>query len=112
MNDLKENPNLAAVISQVEGYRNGQSVSTDNILMLCVNAMQAVEKLPTLTADQKKSLVVEALTSIATKEGINPAIIAIIPTFIDIANSIYTGAIDFVEKEVESVNCCCGGKKS
>ena len=72
----------------VLGIIGGSELSSLNLLGVCVSLMQVVEKYPKLQGVQKKDLVVRTLQRVIEKNGGSVDILALVPSFIDLAVSI------------------------
>ena len=88
----------------------GKELSVENMFDVCVNLMQVVEKYPKLEGPKKKDLVVRTLQRVVERNGGSPDILAVIPSFIDLA-------INLDRKNIQiAVDGCfkifgCGRKK-
>lgn len=89
----------------VESIAVDGEVSFDNILTICLNLMQIVQRYPKLKGSEKKDLVIRAIQSIISKKGGNETVLALVPVFIDKAVAINNGEIRLdVPKNLFS--CC------
>jgi hypothetical protein len=66
----------------------GAELNISNILGVCVNLMQVVEKYPKLEGSKKKDLVVRTLQRVVERNGGGEELLSIIPSFIDVAVGI------------------------
>ncbi len=85
-----------------------EQITTLNILSICINLMQVVEKYPKLTGNQKKELVLRALSNAVSKKGGDNALMALIPSFIDNAISIENSQVKISVNTSDVLSCCSG----
>lgn len=100
---------LNQLVIAAEAVLGDDQVTVLNILTLCVNLMQIVEKYTRLKGAQKKELVIKALETLVLKKGGNNTnLMALIPSFIDNAVSISNGQLRISVKPEDNTGCCVG----
>ena len=96
----------ALVDSLIHDLACCEQITSINVLSICISLMQLVERSPNMNGEQKKALVVRALTKILTSQNGDLSLLNIIPSYIDKVVSLNNGEIVInVEKMVE---CCFG----
>jgi hypothetical protein len=95
--------NLEAVVQSVENMISSKGPSAIDIMSLCVNAMQLVEKIPGLSGREKKALVISAITKVFDDRGMDKAPLFLLPSAIDTLVSVANGQVLISLKKA-----CCG----
>ena len=96
----------ALVDSLIHDLACCEQVTSINVLSICISLMQLAERSPNMKGEEKKALVVRALTKILTSQNGDLSLLNIIPSYIDKVVSLNNGEIVInVEKMVE---CCFG----
>lgn len=99
-----------SVVTSIETIVGTGHVDITNILIICTNCMQLVEKIPKLTGAQKKALVIYALNKVLEKRNLDKTLLVLIPTYIDMAVQINNGDVS-ITPVPEAVSGCCGLRK-
>jgi hypothetical protein len=100
--------NLDQLIAAINNTIGTGQITALNILSICINLMQIVEKYPKLPGKQKKELVMKALQTAISNKGGDPALMALIPSFIDNAINIENGRVQISFSAQDMVGCCGG----
>lgn len=100
--------NVDQLIACINIAVGNEQITAFNILSICINLMQIVEKFPNLKGSQKKELVLRALDAAISQRGGDKGLIALIPSFIDNAISIQNGNIQISVTPEEVAGCCIG----
>lgn len=95
--------NLEAVVQSVENMISSKGPSAIDIMSLCVNAMQLVEKIPGLSGREKKALVISAITKVFDERGMDKTPLFLLPSAIDTLVSVANGQVLISLKKA-----CCG----
>jgi hypothetical protein len=95
--------NLEAVVQSVENMISNKGPSAVDIMSLCINAMQLVEKIPGLSGREKKALVISAITKVFDERGMDKAPLFLLPSAIDTLVSVANGQVLISLKKA-----CCG----
>ena len=110
--DNKQMDNVEAhvlcILKDLEEILNGDQITVLNILSLCINAMQSVEKIPKLPSKQKKQIVLDVITKLVQQTGSDNSILTMIPHFIDTAISLDKGELQISITQKEVIGCCAG----
>lgn len=99
------------LISTITGIVGTEKITISNVLSICINLMQIVEKYSSLTGAQKKDIVIKTLENLIEKEEGKDSIMLLIPDFIDKIISVENGEIH-IGISVEAVQSCCFGVSS
>lgn len=111
VNDAKIEQHIAAVIKNLEEIIGENQITVLNVISLCINSMQFVEKIPELSGQEKKNIVIESLKRLIAKMNCDTSILALIPDFIDTAVKIEKGAVKISLDAEDVIGCCsaiCG----
>jgi hypothetical protein len=100
--------NLDQLVTAINNTIGTGQITALNILSICINLMQIVEKYPKLPGKQKKELVMKALQTAISNKGGDPALMALIPSFIDNAINIENGRVQISFSAQDMVGCCGG----
>jgi hypothetical protein len=79
---------LEELVKIAESPLGGAEITPSNVFGVCVRLMQVVERYPKLEGPKKKELVVRTLQRIIEKNGGSSDLMAVVPSFIDLAISI------------------------
>jgi len=95
---------LLNLVSEISESISDEKIEINDILNICVIGMKFVERLPKLSGEHKKKLVINALEIVCQKVGINDnSILSLIPTFIDIVISLDKKKI-YIKEQIKG--CC------
>ncbi len=96
-----------------------KTITTSNVVVLAVQAMQIVEKIPDLTGGDKKNIVIKVVKLIVnefeldddSRATINLVIDTTLPVAIDMIVGASKGAFDLntLKVKLAKLRCCCGG---
>lgn len=110
-----ETKQLDLLVASIEEVLSGDKLSFNNILPVCLSAMQFVERLPGLKGPEKKAMVIRAIEIILEKTGLDSTLLGVIPSFIDNTISVEKGQVTIsidTDKAVSSCLGLCGKKKN
>lgn len=106
--DNKVEAHVLCVMKDMEEILNGGQITILNILSLCVNAMQSVEKIPKLSSNQKKQIVLDVISKLIQQTGSDNSVLVLIPHFIDTAISLDKGELQISITPEKVIGCCAG----
>ncbi len=84
-------PKVSSIVDQIKTNLNGESLTGKNILKLTANAIKITEKLKDTSGAEKKSILLQSLTSIVDGQSIDDDKKTVIKSIIDI---VVSSAID------------------
>ena len=105
-NKVQIEKNVEKLISEITTLVGGEQISLVNILSICINLMQIVEKYPNLKGPQKKDLVIKALGIYISKNEGDISVLSLIPSFIDTAINLEKGRLEISISPEQVVGCC------
>jgi hypothetical protein len=68
--------------------------------------MQIVEKVPKLSGQEKKEVVVASLKKLLEKKGVDTGLLALVPSVIDVLISVEKGLVHIAPTKEEVEKCC------
>lgn len=96
---------ITNTINQVELLIKDKKITPENILPLCISAMQLAEK-TSLKGTDKKELVLIVMNKLVEKYQGDVSLLSLLPVFIDKAIELDKNQIQ-IEPVVESAKKCC-----
>lgn len=103
------NLQLAGLSQAIQTSLGGNPLTPFNVLNVCIDLMKVLESSQnsSLTSDQKKALIIQALDTFAQNNGC-PDLIQSIPSFIDLISGALNGTLTLAEAEQDTIGCCLG----
>lgn len=84
---------------------NVKSLDSQSVIPVCLELMKFAERF-SIEGAQKKELVIAVLQELCTILGVNPALLVLIPVFIDSIISVERGNIVVSVKPENLMSCC------
>jgi len=101
---------IGIVVKELENILNNTGIIAANILAICLSAMQLIERISNngekISGQNKKSIVLGALSFLLEKNNGDLALLTTIPDFIDAVISIEKGVVQ-IGGSVKEIACCC-----
>ncbi len=109
--EVKVVENVDALVKAIENIMGNEEINSVNVLSLCINAMQIVEKMPKMSGEMKKKVVVSAIGELISRRKGDMSLLSLIPQFIDTTINVEKGKIHITINPEEVLSCCasmCG----
>jgi hypothetical protein len=99
---------MEVLMNELESILQDNSLSFLNLMSVCINLMQIVEKYPKLKGVQRKELVVAVLRKYQEKHQGELGLLDMVPDMIDSCIKLEKGDLTISIEDVQKVAACCG----